>query len=128
MKRKHPFWTRAQDFAAVGLSESGMIHRRIGLVVGKPRLAVTGRIWRMKRNGSYTRIMDELGIEQPVTPLPIPQPLVDIPNDRICAKPDCGQTRQPGKPFCAGHTELPARTRADMAVGMRQGVSSLGEF
>ncbi len=128
MKRTHPFWTRAQDFATVGMHEANMSARQIGIAISKSRCAVLGRIWRMQNNGIYDRILTDLGIESPTNPPPIPRPTVEIPNDRICAKPDCGATRQPGKPFCAAHTELPARTRADMMVGARVGVSSLGEF
>ncbi len=130
MKRKNPFWTRAQDFAVVALSESGKTCAEIGSVMNLSRSAVIGRLWRMRRNGIYGRILAELGIEQliPAMTPPTPPTINDIPNDRICAKPDCRLTRQPAKPFCASHTELPARKRADMAVGSKVGMSSLGDI
>ena len=50
----HKTWTEEKSNAIVQLQKEGKTHKEISTIVGVDRLAVTGKLWRIKIKNGYT--------------------------------------------------------------------------
>ncbi len=113
---KFPDATAAQIGAMMTHPKSGMA------IIGKCRR--TG-IPLKRKTGPQN--LKELPIPPKLSPAR-PAPPMEADKGPLCRAVGCRLTKQTGRDFCAEHLPLPARTRAGTVEGMRQGVSSLGDF
>lgn len=105
---------------------------QIGAMMIPPKsgMAIIGKCRRMEiplKRKTGPQNLKELPIP-PKPSLARPAPPMEADKGPLCRAVGCRNTKQTGRDFCAEHLPLPARTRAGTAEGMRQGVSSLGDF
>ena len=79
----HKTWTEEKSNEIVRLYNKGKTHKEIGAIVGADRLAVTGRLWRIKVKKGYKVSKDSPWRKKRNTRR-APDKDVDIIGERLC--------------------------------------------
>ena len=76
-------WTEEKSDTIVRLHKDGKTHKEIGAIVGVDRLAVTGRLWRIKVKNGY-KVPKDSPWRKKINTRRVPDKDADVIGERLC--------------------------------------------